>query len=123
MSEKMLCSITDGPQYEEYLYDKELDPDEQRERTMTDGTGSGTTEQDYIRQIERLTTEVAIAESNFSESVDRHLKDVAEIERLQARVETLEGALERVNNLEGFPGTNGSRWVNLELLREALATL
>ena len=38
-----------------------------------------------------------------------------------ARVEALEGAIERARALEGFPGSNSSKWVHYELLQEALA--
>ena len=64
-----------------------------RERVMSDGTGSGTTDQDYIRQIERLTAGRDIQKDNAKRWEALAMQYKREIERLQARVEVLEAEL------------------------------
>ena len=46
----------------------------------------------FNHTIERLTTDLIIAESNFAASVDRHLKDVEIIERLTTELENVQCA-------------------------------
>ena len=65
-------------------------------------------------EIERLTADCETLRNTIT-SCQLSLKE------RDARVEALEGAIERARALEGFPGSNSSKWVHYELLQEALA--
>ena len=66
---------------------------------MSDGTGSGTTEQDYIRQIERLTSRLRDRQNALDHAIDYG-------HRMDARVEALEDKLERINQwCRAYPRT------------------
>ena len=56
----------------------------------------------------------------MSDCMNRRCPNVAEIERLTARIAELEAKIERVNALEHLSGRYGGKWVPLELLQEAL---